>query len=113
MYCASCGCENADGACFCAACGCAINDDVRQKTLHVSASPQRVMSNERVIAILLCVFLGWLGIHRFYTKNMGIAVAQLVLGGVSCFSISLIWSVIDLLLLLTGVYKTGDGRFLI
>ena len=112
MYCASCGYENTDGDCFCAACGYAINNDARQKTLHVSTSPQ-VMSSERVTAILLCVFLGWLGIHRFYTKNMGIAVAQLVLGGVSCFSISLIWAVIDLLLLLIGAYKTGDGRFLI
>lgn len=38
--------------------------------------------------VLLCIFLGSLGIHRFYTKSTAIGAAQLVLGLLSCGIVS-------------------------
>jgi len=55
--------------------------------------------------LLLCIFVGYLGIHRFYTNNTGIGVGQLLTGG-GCG----IWALIDLIMLITGSYKDGEGK---
>lgn len=63
--------------------------------------------SSRGVAIVLCLLLGWLGVHRLYTGHAGIALAQLLtLGGCG------LWVVIDLMLLLTGTYTDAKGRTL-
>ena len=104
MFCSNCGAEVSDKAVVCVKCGVLVKP--------VVATPNSTMSNEWLTAVLLCIFLGCFGVHRFYTKDTGIAVVQLVLGLISCCLISEIWALIDLILLLTGKYKTGDGRSL-
>jgi hypothetical protein len=59
-------------------------------------------------ALLLCIFLGLAGIHRFYTNNTAIGVIQLLtLGGCG------IWTLIDFILILTGSYQDGNGNNLV
>jgi hypothetical protein len=54
---------------------------------------------------LLCFFFGWLGAHRFYVGKVGTGLLQLVtIGGLG------LWAFIDLILILTGVFKDGDGK---
>jgi TM2 domain-containing membrane protein YozV len=58
--------------------------------------------------LLLCFFLGWLGVHRFYTGHTGIGVVQLLtLGGCG------IWALIDFILIIVGSYKDSNGRTLV
>ena len=59
MFCTNCGAEIDDKAVVCVKCGVAV------KPVSGTASG----SNEWLMALLLCFFLGWLGVHRFYTKN--------------------------------------------
>ncbi len=55
-------------------------------------------------ALLLCIFLGWLGIHRFYTGNTVIGVIQLLTAG-GCG----IWWIVDFILILTDSYRDSNG----
>jgi len=109
MYCTNCGAEISERAVICVKCGCAHEVGGQASVLFY---PERSETkNEWLTALLLCIFLGGLGIHRFYTKNNAIAVVQLVLFFVT-FGISWIWALVDLVLLLTGTYTAGDGRIL-
>lgn len=57
-----------------------------------------------VPAILLCFFLGALGIHRFYVGKIGTGILQLItLGGLG------IWTLIDFIIIVTGNFKDKQG----
>jgi TM2 domain-containing membrane protein YozV len=54
--------------------------------------------------ILLCFFLGGLGVHRFYAGKIGTGLLMLVtFGGFG------IWTIVDFIMIVTGNFKDGDG----
>lgn len=56
------------------------------------------------MALILCLFLGVAGGHRFYTGHTGIGIAQLLtLGGCG------IWTLIDLIMIVTNKYTDANG----
>lgn len=57
-------------------------------------------------ALLLAIFLGALGIHRFYLGYYGIGVVQLLTGG-GCG----IWVFIDQIRIVTGQLQPKDGYY--
>ena len=63
---------------------------------------------EWLITLLLCLFLGSIGGHRFYAGKIGTGILQLItLGGCG------IWTIIDLIMILTGKFKDKDGNEII
>ena len=54
--------------------------------------------------VLLCMFFGLLGIHRFYVGKIGTGLLQLVTFG--AFGI---WTLIDYIILLTGSFRDKEG----
>lgn len=59
------------------------------------------------ITLILSWFMGIFGFHRFYTGYTGIGIAQaLTLGGLG------IWTLVDLIFICIGKYKTKEGRAL-
>ncbi|HEU5199173.1 MAG TPA: TM2 domain-containing protein [Ktedonobacterales bacterium] len=54
--------------------------------------------------LLLCIFVGYLGVHSFYTGKTVFGILQLVtLGGCG------IWTLVDLIMIITDKYVDGNG----
>lgn len=92
-YCHNCGAQVVPGATICTNCGFA-------QTQPVSGEQK-----SKLAAVLLCFFLGGIGIHDFYlgyTKNGIIKIVLSVCTGVG----GGIWALIDFIRLLTGSLNT-------
>lgn len=64
-------------------------------------------AKSNLVALLLCLFLGGLGVHRFYVGKIGTGVLQLVtLGGLG------IWALIDLIFIAMGKFTDKEGNVL-
>ena len=64
-------------------------------------------SKNWVAALVLCIFLGGLGIHRFYVGKAGTGVLMLLTGG--GFGI---WWLIDIIMIAVGSFTDKSGAFL-
>jgi TM2 domain-containing membrane protein YozV len=133
-FCNNCGGETDPHAEFCTKCGVRL---AAQNAGYVPGSttptpgyagpayvnPANADPNakSKMVAGLLGIFLGWLGIHRFYLGYQNIAIAQLIVGVVglilSPFTCGLIvlgasiWGLVDGVMILTGsINKDGQGR---
>ena len=100
-YCRDCGAEILDNAEICPKCGC------RQMNGRYSVSLEDVSDRSRLTALLLCIFLGVFGIHRFYCGRTVSGIAMIFL----CWMTLGIWPLVDLILIATGSFKDGNGRF--
>lgn len=61
-----------------------------------------------ITTLLLCIFLGTIGVHRFYVGKIGSGVAQIfTLGGCG------IWTFVDLIMILTGSFTDESGKKII
>lgn len=80
------------------------------------------MSNKNwIAAVLLCFFLGALGVHRFYVGKTGSGIAQLVLSlvgwatavivvGFIPLAIVGVWAFVDFIMILVGKFKDVEGN---
>ena len=60
-----------------------------------------------VVTLLLCIFLGGLGAHRFYVGKIGTGIIYLLSGGL----LGIGW-LVDLILILVGNFKDREGKVL-
>ena len=59
----------------------------------------------RLVALLFCILLGWIGVHRFYVGKIGTGILMVVtIGGLG------IWALIDLILIAVGSFRDKEGR---
>lgn len=95
-YCFSCGTIIDSRAQKCPNCG-VFQPDTAQQSSSVNT--------RWLVAFLLCLILGVFGIHRFYLNRVGSGILMLItLGGFG------IWYLIDLIILIVGGFRDGDGN---
>ena len=73
-----------------------------------SAAPVGGTSDKnKITALLLCIFLGGLGVHRFYVGKIGTGVVWLLTGGV----LGIGW-LVDIIMIAVGKFKDKQGNIL-
>ena len=98
-FCKNCGAQVEENASFCPSCGTPTDQKVHRDAAN--ASPK-----SRLVALLLCLLVGVLGIHRFYVGKVGTGVLWLLTGG--CLGIGCL---VDLILIICGSFTDKEGKF--
>ena len=73
----------------------------------MQAQEMQQMNSEKdwMVTLILAILVGGIGIDRFYSGSILLGVLKLfTLGGLG------LWWLIDLIMLVTGNYKDGDGN---
>jgi TM2 domain-containing membrane protein YozV len=64
-----------------------------------------ISTRSRLVTLLLCFFLGCLGIHRFYVGKVGTGVAMLcTAGGLG------VWWLIDIIFVACGSFRDKEEK---
>jgi len=102
--------EKAPDEGFCSSCGAIIKKDaeicpkcgVRQKMIF---SGKMDVSASWLTLLLLSIFLGQLGVDRFYVGKIGTGILKLItLGGCG------VWWLIDLIMIICGKFTDSNGN---
>ena len=67
-----------------------------------------VSEKKRLVALLLCFFLGGLGAHRFYAGKVGTGILQIV----TIAGFFGIWVLIDFIMIIVGKFTDKQGKVL-
>lgn len=95
-HCSQCGFKLQSNAKFCTQCGA-----------NTSSSETR-SNKSAVTALLLCIFLGSLGLHRFYVGKIKTGILMLLTGGGLG-----IWTLVDLIQIACCNFTDGENKYLI
>lgn len=74
--------------------------------MEAYTSPAVEGGKSQLVALLLCFFVGTLGIHRFYLGYTWQGIVQLL-----TFGVFGIWTLIDLIRIITGDLKPKNGDY--
>lgn len=101
MFCPICGSQNENTSNFCKTCG--INLLINAKDTGI----RNVSEKNWLVTLLLCIFLGPLGVHRFYVGKTGTGILMLLTGG--GFGI---WFIVDIIMIATNSFTDINGLHL-
>jgi len=125
MFCANCGTQIDEGIKFCSGCGKPINNapgvsaaPVAQQqtaagqTQSTTAYPPGYVPKDWTVALLLLIFLGGVGAHRFYVGKIGTGILTLLIT-LFTFGIGwIVWFIIDLVSICTNKFTDKQGYLL-
>jgi len=95
--CSQCGFQLKSGTKFCNECGA-----------NTSSSMETKSNKSAVTALLLCIFLGSLGLHRFYVGKIKTGILMLLTGGGLG-----IWTLVDLIQIACCNFTDSENKYLI
>jgi ribosomal protein L40E len=104
-YCENCGALIAKEAVVCPKCGVALGALKEKLAKEQRKKLENSSEKSRLVAILLCWFLGVFGVHRFYVGKIGTGILWVLTLG--CLGVGVL---VDLILIATGSFKDKDGK---
>lgn len=113
MFCRNCGIRIPDHSAYCEACGTPTSRAPAGSAPPTVGGPPppyayHPAARSRIAAGLFGIFLGSLGIHRFYLGYIGLGIIQIIVTLIT-FGIGGIWGFIEGIVILAGGFKT-DAR---
>jgi hypothetical protein len=82
-------------------------DKKKEELLNRNESSGLTTDNTWLVTLLLCLFVGFLGIHRFYVGKSGTGFLQIItFGGFG------LWVLIDLIMIVMGKFTDKEGNFI-
>ena len=99
-FCSSCGEVIKKEAEICPKCG------VRQPSSGFVDGP---IPKDWLITLLLAIFLGIFGVHRFYVGKIGTGILMLLFGWMTLG----IWLLIDIIMIACGKFKDANGKLIL
>lgn len=66
-----------------------------------------VSGKSRLASLLLCLFFGALGVHRFYVGKIGTGILMIVL---MFTGIGEVWLIVDFIMIIVGAFTDKQGR---
>ena len=120
-FCQDCGVEVKNkSAEVCLNCGVRLNGRANNITSQLkNVGKSSAGNNNKVLAIVLAIFLGGLGIHRSYLgyKEIGFIQLGIFIGGFLLFRpiafVATVWAFVDLIQIILGNLNNIDGTKLI
>ncbi|MBR1769483.1 MAG: TM2 domain-containing protein [Bacteroidales bacterium] len=103
--CVNCGTRIDKEARFCSKCGAKQFDNAETQRHYTQSNTRGHLNSDWLASILLCFFVGTLGIHIFYNGKIASGVLMLItFGGLG------VWYIIDLILIITENFTDKKGE---
>lgn len=106
-YCIKCGAGVGKGESYCPNCGSKVSE-YADVCIRCGSSLEKPTPKSKLLAGLLGIFVGSLGIHNFYLGYIGKGIAQLLITVLSLGFLAVIpaiWGLVEGILILTGAIK--------
>lgn len=130
MFCKFCGKEIPDDSLFCKYCGKQFEQNTTNNATAKNANRttnKNVSLKSKTTCLLLCLFIGGLGAHRFYAGKIGSAIGMIALyifglalfgmddesgAGAIFLIVAGIWIIVDLVMIAVGKFTDKDGKLI-
>lgn len=113
--CLKCGVKTGEGTAFCSNCGTATNANAEVcvncgVSLKKQAAGGNLNGQDKVVMILICLFLGGIGIHNFMMGENKKGIFKIVMS--LCCGIGGILALIDLIRIAMGTYVVDSTKLI-
>jgi len=111
--CIKCGVKTGSGNAFCANCGNTLppNADVCMSCgVAVNKATGDLNGQDKIVMILICLFLGGLGIHNFMMGETKKGIFRIIMS--FCCGIGAIFALIDLIKIAMGTYVVDPTKLI-
>jgi len=90
-----------------------LNKKMAYQTITIKNMNENISNKSLTTTILLALFLGIWGAHRFYAGKTGSAIAMLLLSlSMVGLMITSIWAFVDMIIIIMGNFKDKEGMLI-